>query len=93
MRKFREKNNAKILRKSTKISRKNENHATKKKRKFPEKPRIFNKRLQKFSENSLNIRAENSTSSFEQLIVAAIKLMVFTKFLHFRENIFALFSR
>ena len=31
------------------------------------------------------IRAENSTSSFEQLIVAAIKLMVFTKIKYFRE--------
>jgi len=29
------------------------------------------------------MRAENSTSSFEQLIVAAIKLMVFKKFSHF----------
>ena len=28
-------------------------------------------------------RAESSTSSFEQLIDAAIKLMVFTKFSHF----------
>ena len=38
---------------------------------------------QRFFKVKEGIRTENFTSSFEQLIVAAITLMVFTKFSHF----------